>query len=433
MYQGYVDERSTRHVAGWARDLGDPARRVPVEILLACPGGGTRLLATLVADAFSEVLLQVGVGDGRHGFRIEFAAPLTEAERDTLFARPAGSIQVLELAPGLKTLPPGEEPPHFQGYVDELSIGHAAGWLRDLNNPAARFEVEIITADGAVLATARAADFSPVLKEINVGDGSYAFACKFPRLLREAERDGAVVRPRGSTLALEFAPAVKRDLPLIAALDLDIEGMAPLVFAAALKLAPYMAAGGMRLRGSLRAALALLDGAAAEARRALSISLDLTQRMPPILLEWAAKSQVFALDIGVATLSPAVFATLNPQAGFTFFREQLAYIKDATTRAVPYFPTSTPRLRYTLPVLPENAEDLPATIAGLAAEFGATEITLARGPAISDAQWARARAAGWPEAAPAELSVSATGALSKSGARLGHLGEMQHPIENIVF
>ena len=28
MYQGYVDERSTHHVAGWLRNLSDPEERV---------------------------------------------------------------------------------------------------------------------------------------------------------------------------------------------------------------------------------------------------------------------------------------------------------------------------------------------------------------------------------------------------------------------
>ena len=28
--------------------------------------------------------------------------------------------------------------PHYQGYVDERSVGHVKGWLRDLNDAAAR-------------------------------------------------------------------------------------------------------------------------------------------------------------------------------------------------------------------------------------------------------------------------------------------------------
>ncbi|MBU6449409.1 MAG: hypothetical protein KGQ26_07275, partial [Rhodospirillales bacterium] len=59
-YQGYVDERSVAHVKGWLRDLNDASARLGYEAVLPAPEG-ERVLAAGRADAFSEVLVQVGV------------------------------------------------------------------------------------------------------------------------------------------------------------------------------------------------------------------------------------------------------------------------------------------------------------------------------------------------------------------------------------
>ena len=127
-YQGYVDERSTAHVKGWLRDLNDAAARLEYEVVL--PGRWReRVLAKGRADAFSEILVQIGVGDGRYAFEARFETPLTEAERDKLYVRPKGTRRQLELAPALRTAPLGQGP--YQGFLDECSLRHVSGWVRD--------------------------------------------------------------------------------------------------------------------------------------------------------------------------------------------------------------------------------------------------------------------------------------------------------------
>jgi hypothetical protein len=101
-YQGYIDERSVAHIAGWVRDLNDSARRVEIEIV--CPGPeGERVLQRLVADQFNDVVRQVGVGDGTYAFFALFETVLDEAQRDAVFVRPVGSAHRLEIAPALRT------------------------------------------------------------------------------------------------------------------------------------------------------------------------------------------------------------------------------------------------------------------------------------------------------------------------------------------
>ncbi len=177
--QGYIDERSIRHVAGWARNLSDPTERLEVELVVAAPAGSERIIHRSRADMFSPVLVEVGVGDGRYAFRHEIEPPLTPEERDSLFVRPAGSSHRLELAPALRTEPPSRpglrhEP--FEGYIDALSLRHVAGWVRNRADPAERVIVEIVLPGKQgerIIWSGPAATYSLVLKEVGVGDGGY--------------------------------------------------------------------------------------------------------------------------------------------------------------------------------------------------------------------------------------------------------------------
>lgn len=101
-YQGFIDERSTLHVQGWVRNLADPAERVDYEIALVRPDGET-VLRRDVADQFDADLGAHLGSDGRHAFQCVFAAPLSDADRDTLVVRPAATREPLPLSPRLKT------------------------------------------------------------------------------------------------------------------------------------------------------------------------------------------------------------------------------------------------------------------------------------------------------------------------------------------
>jgi molybdenum cofactor biosynthesis enzyme MoaA len=206
IYQGYIDERSTHHIAGWLRNLQAPTQRVAYEVVLE-----DRILYSGVADMFSAILPQIGVGDGYHAFRHEFLSPLTEAQRDQVYVRPAGTDIKLDHAPALITTPPAQREPNYQGYLDERSTHHIAGWVRDLNAPDRRIRVEVVRPPETILHRGLADQFNPVLVQVGVGDGNYAFRFHFQEPLTEAERDTIFVRPTGSTHVLEHAPALRTD------------------------------------------------------------------------------------------------------------------------------------------------------------------------------------------------------------------------------
>jgi hypothetical protein len=101
-YQGYIDELSVNHIAGWARDLANPNSRVEVEIILP-ESEGEKVIRCVRANEFSEVLAAVGVGDGTYSFYVQFPNPLSESDREKVFARVSATQHRLEFAPELKT------------------------------------------------------------------------------------------------------------------------------------------------------------------------------------------------------------------------------------------------------------------------------------------------------------------------------------------
>jgi sulfatase maturation enzyme AslB (radical SAM superfamily) len=213
-FQGFVDERSTRHVAGWVRNRFDAAARVSFEAVLPSPDG-ERILGQGTADAYSAGLAKQSIGDGHYSFRLLFADPLTEAEREAVFVRPKGA-EPLDLAPNLVTSfgqpqpkTPKAKPHQFQGYVDEISGADVSGWVRDLRDPELRVAVEATIAmpnKSWVIGRGRADIFYPPLQPNGFGDAKYGFKIPLPGPLSPAERAHLIVRPSGAEFTLERAP-----------------------------------------------------------------------------------------------------------------------------------------------------------------------------------------------------------------------------------
>jgi pyruvate-formate lyase-activating enzyme len=213
-FQGFVDERSTNHVAGWIRNRFDPTARVSFEAVLPGPAG-ERILGQGEADLYSAALSQLSIGDGRHAFRLRFAEPLTQAERDTVFVRPRGA-EPLDLAPNLITsfshAQPAAEPAvtqGLQGYVDEISASEVTGWVRDLRDQNRRIAVEVAIAmpeETRVIARGRADLFYQALQSSGFGDSKYGFKIALPAALSTVERARLVVRPADVETPLTRAP-----------------------------------------------------------------------------------------------------------------------------------------------------------------------------------------------------------------------------------
>jgi len=113
-YQGYIDEVSPQHVAGWVRDPQDAGRKLAVEAVTTA-GGQPLTFKTILADQPSEGLAAGDPDNALHGFHIAFPKPLTQAQLYALKVRIAGTPFTLPPAPHLPL--PATRP--FEEFRDE--------------------------------------------------------------------------------------------------------------------------------------------------------------------------------------------------------------------------------------------------------------------------------------------------------------------------
>ena len=395
-YQGYVDERSTHHVKGWLRDLNDAARRLGYEVVLP-QGEGERVLAAGVADMFSQTLVLVGVGDGQYAFRAKFPAPVSEAERDLIFVRPAGAAHRLELAPALVTTPPGFGP--YQGFLDERSTRHVAGWVRDLSELERRVEIEIVvTRDGGEHVLERCtADMIVDDTLVALGDhrANYAFYRVFDEELNEAERDSLFVRVAGSSDVLEQAPEMRTAYEPVHHVALDIVNncnlrcpfcvydyenvnrtafMTEATFDAYAKLLPYVRDGNFWLSCLHEATLhpqlvEFIGRVPSEYRRKLFFTTNLAKRMPDEYFAFLAESGMSHVNISLESFEPELYERMRKGARHKIFMENW----DALLR---YFAgrADAPKLRYNIMAYRSNMREIPHMVRVLRAEKQAYQI-----------------------------------------------------------
>ena len=382
-YQGYVDERSIAHVKGWLRDLNDAALRLDYEVVLPSPEG-ERVLAAGRADGFSEVLVQVGVGDGTYGFEARFDPVLSEAERDLVFVRPKNAAHRLELAPALRVDPPGHGP--YQGFVDECSIRHISGWVRDLSDAARRVTLDIMLPgpQGDVLLQRLVADqFNDVVRQIGVGDGTYAFFLLFERELTPHERDSVFVRVHGGAHILDLAPAINREFQPIHHVAMDIVNncnlrcpfcvydyaqtnktylMSDETFESALRLIPYVTDGNFWLSCLHEATLhpkliEFIERVPREYRKKLFFTTNLAKRQPREFFELLAGSGMNHVNISLESLDKQVYEKMRKGARQHIFLENWELMLEVF-RAAP----QAPRIRYNLMAYRSNLQELPGLV-----------------------------------------------------------------------
>jgi hypothetical protein len=93
-YHGHVDHCDGGVVVGWARNRLRPDERVGLDVFVDGDQVGSG-----IADVYREDLLAAGIGDGRHGFRIELPPQFAAVLLLDLRVRVAATAQLLQPAP----------------------------------------------------------------------------------------------------------------------------------------------------------------------------------------------------------------------------------------------------------------------------------------------------------------------------------------------
>jgi len=381
--QGYVDEISLTHINGWLRDLDDAAARVAFDVVTE----DGRAVAAGVGDIPYPPLAGDSFGDGCYGFALALPMGLTARERAGLAIRPQGGLAL-------------QRAQKFQGFVDQRSTNHVAGWVRNRFDPVDRLAVEVVLATdhGEVLIGEGIANrFYNGLALQNIGDAFYGYLVLFKEPLTEAERDRVIVRPVGAPEALPLSPRLDTRFDLVSYAAMDIVNncnlrcpfclfdysdtkstrfMSDETFDAALRLLPLVSDAGFWLSCLHEPSLhpkfiEFIERIPRQWRRKVMFTTNLAKRMPESYFAALADSGVYHINVSIESLDPPVYEKFRKGARFPIFRENWDKLI-AAWRAHP----NPPRLRYIMMAYQSNLRTLPELIKYLRAERCAWQIEI---------------------------------------------------------
>lgn len=273
----------------------------------------------------------------------------------------------------------------FQGYIDERSTRHVAGWMRDLSDPAVRLDYEVVVEgpDERVVHRGRADQASALLVKVGVGDGGYAFFAALEPPLPPAERDRVFVRPAGAAHRLELAPEMKTEFTPISHLAMDIVNncnlrcpfcvydysgvratrfMTDETYEAALRLIPFVTDGNFWLSCLHEATLhprliEFVERVPSEYRRKVFYTTNLAKRMPPAYFEHLAGSGIHHVNISLESLDPAIYERMRAGARHPIFMANWAMLLDRFATA-----DAPPPLRYNIMAYRSNLAEIPGLV-----------------------------------------------------------------------
>lgn len=172
-------------VTGWAWNPATPDWRVGVRVVvdgLDVAGG--------IADVDNPSLVDAGMGDGRHGFRIRMPARVAIAGEHALRIEAGGSrlppdsgFEVISRKPSSSWADVRfslEDP--VIGRVERVRDGVLTGWAGKSDDPVWRAGIHVIV-DGAEVAAGRADLDRPELAAGGLGDGRHGFEFALPEEL----------------------------------------------------------------------------------------------------------------------------------------------------------------------------------------------------------------------------------------------------------
>ena len=286
-------------------------------------------------------------------------------------------------------------PSRPQGYVDEQSDRHVAGWVWDLADTQRRVPVEVVSGQ-TVIAADIADRRSPVLRAIGIGDAAHAFDIVLPRTLSGAERDQLTVRPVGGA-ALERAPALVSAWEPVRFVAMDIvdncnlrcpfclhdyagvnrtNTMPEAVFRSALRLIDYTTDRNFWLsclhEPTLHPGLAdFLDSIPERWNRKAFFTTNLAKRMPLAYFERVARSNLHNINVSIESLRPDVYERMRKGARQPIFAANLDMLVAAFAAA-----PRPPRIRYIIVAFRSNLDEIPSMVRHLLTERMAWQVEI---------------------------------------------------------
>ena len=182
LFEGHVDELTSKGAAGWVWVPTAPNNTVTVQAIV-----GGRVVGRAVADQLRLDIRASGRAEGRCGFNLAFDQALHRNDRVVFKA----------MAMGASTILPSVEWSEIVGYVDSLTPYRAVGWAWNPASPEEAVAVEAVL-EGRVIGHATANKYLEHLASSGRGTGRYGFEIEFSsRIAGDTLPTIKVTRPEG--------------------------------------------------------------------------------------------------------------------------------------------------------------------------------------------------------------------------------------------
>ncbi len=281
-------------------------------------------------------------------------------------------------------------PSPYDGYVDEISPHHVAGWLTGPGAP--RFSAALRT--GEILAHGPADQFK--FGPSHAGHGHHGFFARLTRTINDAERAALLVRaddgttiPRAENVLGEYRPVMLNAMDIVDNCNLRCpfcvydysrtfatNMMDDATLEAALRFLPYTLDSNFWFSCLHEPTLHpqftdFLDRVPHDLRRKVFFTTNLAKRMKPEYFRFLADGGFANVNISIESLDPAIYERMRKGARHRIFMENW----DALTAALEYG-RAPPFLRYIVLVYRSNLREIPALVDHLLTARRADEIQL---------------------------------------------------------
>ncbi len=179
--KGHIDQASRSLIEGWVWDPKTPHERIELELLEA-----GRRLALTTADGNRPSLVNVGIGDGRHAFRIELPPDTISQATHRLDLRCIATGSPVPGSPIILDATTELPAPALRWHIDEITDAGVVGWAFSPAEPTRRCVVALREGP-RVHSRAAASRYRPGLREAGLGDGACAFLLPLPHCLLDGE------------------------------------------------------------------------------------------------------------------------------------------------------------------------------------------------------------------------------------------------------
>ena len=190
--QGRIERVNREVIEGWVWDPQASNEPIRLELL-----NGEERLNVVVANEDRPYLVQLGCGDGRHGFTLRLDEALPSDGRHALTLRCADTGAVMPGSPIIvghertatadRSVTINQPRRDLCGYIDEISKDGVIGWVMMPDRPMHRCIVAL-KENGRIIARATASQFRLDVLLCGFGDGCYAFRLPLPPSLLDGQQ-----------------------------------------------------------------------------------------------------------------------------------------------------------------------------------------------------------------------------------------------------